>query len=499
MRAVNNQGRARRVEFGDWQTPPELAARVFDVLQNRGVNPLSVVEPTCGRGAFVVAAATACPDAHILGFELSESHLAAARSALTGTQVVLQQADFFDLDWKAVLAGLADPVLIVGNPPWVTSATLGSLASENLPEKANFKQHRGLDAKTGKANFDISEWMILHLLSVLQGREFTLAMLCKSSVARRVLEVAHEQGWRVDGATYRIDAKAHFGAAVDAVLMLVTSARTAECAYRWGVYDHLGAAAPAWHTGMVGGTICSDLEAFARTRGLSGRSEIEWRSGVKHDCASVMELHRDGDGLLNGLGETVDVEQNYLYPMRKGSDVANGRAATDRYVLVTQRSLGEDTTPIRERAPKTWAYLAAHAALLRARKSSVYLGQPPYAMFGIGDYSFAPFKVAVCGLYKHLNFNVLGPVEGRPVMLDDTSYFLPCRDAEQAELLSRVLNGKHAQEFLRARIFWDAKRPVNKALLQSLSLDALLRAEGVARGLGVFAAVKQLGLAGIGS
>ena len=45
----------------------------------------------------------------------------------------------------------------------------------------------------------------------------------------------------------------------------------------------------------------------------------------------------------------------------------------------------------------------------------------------------------------------------------------------EAEQLARALNGAKAQAFFRARIFWDAKRPINKALLQSLSLDACLR------------------------
>src|ERR1019366_7153475 len=100
-------------------------------------------------------------------------------------------------------------------------------------------------------------------------------------------------------------------------------------------------------------------------------------------------------------------------------DVANDRHAPHRFVLVTQRALGEDTGAIRERAPKTWAYLIAHRRQLDARKSSIYRGQPAFAMFGVGDYAFAPYKVAIGGLYKRLSFQVIGLVKGRPVMLDD--------------------------------------------------------------------------------
>jgi hypothetical protein len=477
---------ARRVEQGDWQTPDNLAERVVRLLKDRRVAPGTVIEPTCGRGAFLKAAAHAFPDSSIHGYELSAAHLAAARSSVPGS-AKFHHADFFNVDWTAVLRRVEAPVLIVGNPPWVTSATLGALASDNLPVKENFKGHSGFDAMTGKANFDISEWMILRLLEAAIGRDFVLAMLCKSSVARRVMEHAHGQGWAVDGATWRLDAKAHFDTAVDAVLLVVETKRETHPKsktvheWRWAVHDDLNSRAPSRFTGIVDGALYSDLDALRRTHSLAGRSEIEWRSGIKHDCAAVMELLQHEDGVLvNGLGEAIDIEPDYLYPFRKGSDVANGRAP-NRFVLVTQRLLGDDTEQIRTAAPKTWAYLDAHRRQFDARKSSIYRGQPPFAMFGVGDYSFAPYKIAICGLYKRLSFQMIGPVAGRPALVDDISYFLPCSDLEQAEQLVRALNGARAGEFFQARVFWDAKRPINKALLQSISLDALIRAEGGVR------------------
>lgn len=42
-------------------------------------------------------------------------------------------------------------------------------------------------------------------------------------------------------------------------------------------------------------------------------------------------------------------------------------------------------------------------------------------MFGIGDYSFAPYKVALSGFYKKPLFCLL--YASKPVMTDDTAYF----------------------------------------------------------------------------
>jgi hypothetical protein len=109
------------------------------------------------------------------------------------------------------------------------------------------------------------------------------------------------------------------------------------------------------------------------------------------------------------------------------------------------------------------------------RKSSIYRGQPDFAIFGIGPYSFAPWKIAISGMYKRCAFTMVGPVDGRPVMLDDTCYFLPFETEAGARRALNALRSPLASDFFAARIFWDSKRPINKALLQQLDLHALDR------------------------
>ena len=90
-------------------------------------------------------------------------------------------------------SSLPENLLVVGNLPWVTNSELGSLESKNLPEKNNFQRHRGFAAKTGKANFDISEWMLIKLLESLNQKKASIAMLCKTATARKVLTYA----WKI--------------------------------------------------------------------------------------------------------------------------------------------------------------------------------------------------------------------------------------------------------------------------------------------------------------
>jgi hypothetical protein len=468
---------ASAADLGDFQTPPSLAREVLALLARRGPAPASVLEPTCGGGSFLAASADAFPAARLLGLDLSEEHVAAARAAL-GDRAEVRRADFFATDWDAVLADLPDPVLIVGNPPWVTTSALGGLGSGNQPPRTNRGALRGIDAITGRGGFDISEWIVLTLLDRLAGRRGTLAMLVKTAAARKILEHAWREGRPVSrAAIHRVPALREFRVSVDACLLVLDGFRDAgppECP------DHgsLAAATPDRVLGRRGGRVVPDAAAWDRTRHLEGEGPA-WRSGVKHDCAKVMELRPAGDGLANGLGERVDLEPDCLYPLLKSSEVADPAAPPPvRRLLVTQTRPGEDTTALRERAPRTWAYLERHADRLAARRSAVFRGRGPFAVFGVGDYTFAPAKVAVSGFYHPPRFRVVGPHRGRPVVLDDTCYLAPFPDLEVAAAAARLLDSDPAREFLAARIFPSAKRPVTVGVLDRLSLAALERATG---------------------
>jgi hypothetical protein len=194
-----------------------------------------------------------------------------------------------------------------------------------------------------------------------------------------------------------------------------------------------------------------------------------------------MELRRTiGLALENKLGEHVHLEPDYLFPLLKCSDLANGRLDPRRAVLVTQRRVGEDTSGIAKSAPRTWRYLESHRKMFEARKSSIYQARVPFALFGVGDYTFAPWKVAVSGLHHRPRFALVGPVEGKPVLFDDTCYFVPFQTEREASVVAKVLNSEECREFLASLTFEDAKRPITVELLQRLNFRALAEDCGLA-------------------
>lgn len=467
---------ARRAAYGDFQTPLELARLVCEQLVRRGATPASVVEPTCGVGGFLQAAGESFSQASRWGLEIDVGYARRARRALEqeGHAATVEVGDAFEFDWEARLRACEPPVLVLGNPPWVTSAELSVLGVDNLPVKSNHARRRGHDARTGKANFDVSEWLLQRILEAGQGFEVSVAMLVKTTVARRLIDHAMRSGRDIGALSlHRIDAQRWFRATVDAGLLCFDTTRAGSL--RCPVFAQLDAARPEAEIAVCDGRLVADAGAYERARPALGEAEPRWRSGIKHDCARVMELRRKDGQLLNGLGEQVDVEAAHVVSLLKSSDLRGvDRPAPRRWLLLPQRRLGEPTEALAAQAPRTWAYLQAHAAALDGRKSSIYRNQPRFAVFGLGSYSFAPWKIAISGLYKRSAFTLVGPDErGRPTMLDDTCYFIGFDDERAARVALGRLRSEPAQAVLRALVFRDAKRPVTKEVLDRIDLRKL--------------------------
>lgn len=477
--------RNAKIEFGDFQTPLALAREVCALLRQRGIEADAVLEPTCGVGAFLCGAAEAFPKAWLVGWDINRDYVEQTKSALkkagAGKRAIVGAQDFFAHDWEAELAGIRGSLVVLGNLPWVTNSTISGMNGSNLPAKENFQGFRGIEARTGKSNFDISEWMLIRLVNALRGRPATIAMLCKTGTARKLLRFAWQNDGRIAAASLlRIDAKKHFGASVDACLLLATTGHPGPAEAK--VFESLSAKRPETTLGLVGQDLVFDIRTYRRLKHLEGLCPYQWRSGVKHDCASVMELRRtDGRTLENKLGEQVTIEPDHLFPLLKCSDLANNRLEPERFVLVTQRRVGEDTAAIAKNAPRTWRYLDSHRRLFEARKSSIYSNRVPFALFGIGDYAFAPWKVAVSGLHRAPRFALIGPVNDKPVLFDDTCYFLPFEDEREAEVVAEILNSKECREFLKSLTFTDSKRPMTVELLHRLNIRALAEDAGLVK------------------
>ncbi|MEV4548664.1 hypothetical protein [Nonomuraea wenchangensis] len=453
-------------EFGDFQTPRALAAKVLKAIPAQAWS--RVLEPTCGVGNFLHEAIAL--DAELVGVEVQGDYVNSAR--LTTAEII--HRDIFDMHLGNDISWNADgPLLVVGNPPWVTNAQLSRFDSDNRPDRVNLKNLSGYDAMTGSSNFDIAEYIWLKLIAELQGQSPTISLLCKTQVARNVLEYCAQFKLPVSSASlHMIDAKKWFNVAVDACLFTI-SVNKGSANYTCDLYESLEASAPSRRFGIIDGKLVADVDAYKQGRMVDGSCPIEWRQGMKHDAAAVMELVEAG-GPTTRSGHPVSVEDNYLFPLLKCTDVFRNRIGLSKWVIVPQRALSDDTQQLAHVAPELWAYLNANADVLDGRKSSIYRKRPRFCVFGVGDYSFAPYKIAVSGLHKSAEFRLVGPLRGKPVFFDDTCYLLPFENATEAAIVTALLDTEPARNFFRALAFWDAKRPITKKLLQRIDLSAVV-------------------------
>ncbi|MBI4670516.1 MAG: SAM-dependent methyltransferase [Chloroflexi bacterium] len=477
---MQNSSPPKHRQWGDFQTPLPLARRVCQVLDAQGIQPRLLIEPTHGAGNLILAALeTFSTLEHVYGVEIQAQYAQQIQTTLaehfektrlSQLQIELARDDFFQHHFPARLTRARD-ILILGNPPWVTNAELGALDSKNLPFKKNLKALSGLDALTGKSNFDLGEYIILRLLDTFAQADGTLAMLCKTATAKTIVELAPRQALPISQIRlFEFDAKREFGAAVDACLLVLRIGQT-ESEPQVSVYSLDEPTFVKRRFGWVGDHFVSNVQTYQSSKQLEGKSPFEWRQGVKHDCAAVLELEAVDGELLNGYAEVVQVEADWIYGLVKGSDLEPWQTpAPHRRLVLTQKQIGQETLSLQSTAPALWAYLVQHEKVFSKRKSSIYRQHARFAIFGIGAYSFKLYKVAISGLHKEPTFSLVMPFQNRPVMLDDTCYFLGFDEYADALFTVSLLNTAPVLQFLDSIIFRQAKRPYTKSSLMRLDL-----------------------------
>lgn len=474
----------KKEELGDWQTNSDLAHSVCSLLKQTGFSPDIIVEPTCGKGSFILAALDVFDSVKVIyGIELYKPYLDELKTLLLkrglennklSPRIILENRNVFDYDFaKIASAHHNEKILVIGNPPWVTNSKLSSLNSSNLPTKTNFKQNKGLDAITGKGNFDIGEYISLMMLKTFSNNKGRFAFLVKNIVCKNIVFEQPKAHIAIsDVRQWNINATKEFNVSVSASLL--TCNFGGPFATVCSVYDFY-TLAHLHNYGWANNSFVSNIEDYYETRDCDGVCPFEWWSGVKHDCSKVMELRKDSSGrYFNALGEIVEIEDDLVYPLLKSSHIGDENIAeASRYVIITQHNASERTDYIKIKYPKAYAYLNSHSKELDGRKSVIYKKRPRFSIFGIGPYSFAPYKIAVSGLYKHACFSMISPIEGKPAMLDDTCYLIGMESEEAARVTLKILNGEHAQRLLHSLMFSDAKRVINKDLLMRLDFAAL--------------------------
>ncbi len=479
-----------RASYGDWQTPESLADKICQDYLSKYGEPDIVIEPTCGLGAFVFSSLS-------LFSNLSEIHALEINRQYTNDlkfrllinainnpsekhpDIYIYTEDFFKFDFSQIINKAKGRTLaIIGNPPWVTNSSQGKNNSLNIPHKQNHFGLKGIDAITGKSNFDISEYITLSLLKLSQHNRGGISFLLKNSVIRNILSKQKIAPINItDIEQKQINASSEFNVSVDASCF---SARFGDSPSMNCKISNFYSKSYIREFGWVANSFVSDTELYRRFSIFDGNSNYIWRSGIKHDCASVLELSLSNGIYVNGFGEEVLIEEDLIYPLLKSSDIRKYEPEKiKKYIIVPQHKIGEETSMLKYTHPKTYSYLMKYEELFNKRKSSIYKGKEKFSIFGLGEYSFKPYKIVVSSLYKTINFILVSEYGGKPVMVDDTCYQLDFDSKKEAENIYRALQSDEIQSLLASITFLDAKRVVTKNILMRLNLVELCRQKGI--------------------
>ncbi len=424
-----------RRAYGDFQTNDDLAHRVIQYIAAKGANPEFILEPTCGKGSFIMASLRQFRSIKkLVGLEIYRPYLWQTKfnilsfylqnETLEKPEIQILHADIFAFSFQHLAAQTQDlQTLVIGNPPWVTNAELGAIESQNLPKKSNFKKHSGMDAITGKGNFDIAEYISLLILNAFNHHTGNFAFLIKNTVVKNLIQEQKKNQYAISEIEkLNIDSKKEFNVSVNASLFLAKlNQKTSFTCQELDLYSLQKHHTFGWYKDKFVHSV-SDYEAASD---IDGESQFVWRQGLKHDCSKIMELEQVNGHYINKLKQEVELEKDLLYGLLKSSDLKKKESKTYRKTtIVTQKKIGQETKYIERNFPLTYSYLNENKAHFDKRKSIIYRGKPSFSIFGIGDYSFAAYKVAISGMYKTTHFTLVYPENEKPIMLDDTCYFI---------------------------------------------------------------------------
>lgn len=308
------------------------------------------------------------------------------------------------------------------------------------------------------------------MLKCFENHNGVFAFLIKNSVVKNLIQDQKRNNFKISQSEkLNIDSKKEFNVSVNACLFLTNFNTEPDYTceeidfYRREYLTTFG-----WYKDKF----VYSVKDYDISSIVDGKSIFTCRSGVKHDCSKVMEFERMNGHYINGLGEEFNLEKKLVFVLLKSSDLKADKTNNYRKLtIITQKKIGQETKHIKDSLPLTFKYLTSHKEFFDKRKSSIYKDKPNFSIFGIGDYSFTKYKIAVSGLYKSTHFTLVSPENSKPIMLDDTCYFIGFDNIKMAQIAHFLVNSDLVQKFLKSIIFSDSKRSINKDTLMRIDFE----------------------------
>lgn len=361
-------------ELDDYQTPLYLTDQICEYLKNDlKINPDIIIEPACGIGNFIKSSSIIFPKTQIYGLDINKEGLNKIDIRNPNIKIINDNILTFKLD----KLNKNNSFLIIGNLHHITDTEVTMQNSKNI---------------------------LLKIINKFKNTKTTLAFLCENTLSRNVfIELVRNNVKYSFIKQINFNSSKIFKIKDSTCLFIIQFGGNALTDKICEVSDISNPSEELYKFGFVYDKFYSNIDNITQ---IEGTCQIEWKHGVKHDCAKIMELNLENNQLMNKNNEKVNIENSLIYPLLKSSDLKKPIVnKTSKYVIITQTKIKQDTDYIKTKAPKTWKYLNDNKEYFENRKSSIYDNTPEFSIFGIGDYSFMKYKVAIAGFCKNPMFS----------------------------------------------------------------------------------------------
>lgn len=522
-----------RLALGEYYTPKGVAQLAFADLEVADIESETFLDPGCGSGVFLsVAIEEKCrrlsdeqaADAVIstitdtvYGIDLNPVAVKSSKlSYVLSLLPILERANTETVEIPVFLTDALrltrddtirfegdefSPLVdhLLGNPPWITWGTLTDEIKDQWRAKyvdeLDLFPHRGVESRLGHGNDDISVpyvWVCIHQYLANGGdASFVLKrdimkgpagkLLRTLRVNDRPLSMQHIHDFntlRVFGDEVRAGAAIYTLRADERHEYPIPTTSwtrgegTADFSTRKSIRDTLTAEeteiVPVEEDEPRSSWIRHDAE-----RGAFGECEHTIRHGIKGDAKDVFGIDRE---------RLAEIEPDFVYPYVKSKHVVKyGLFGYDLHLVPLRKANEDNEAELANNYPETYDYLDRHREQLEDRSSSWLKQGTFYNVFGLGDYTWATYKVVWCRLGFKPHFAVVSTVTDddlgqKTVVPGDHFMFIATENEYEAHFLCALLNSSVYQRSLRD-IASGGKSTLSKSVVSRLELPEWQRTD----------------------
>lgn len=400
---------------------------------------------------------------------------------------------------------------VAGNPPWVNWAALPAdyrQQSEGLWSVYGLFPHTGLRARLGSGSDDISVLMTYVAIDQYLATGGKLGFVITQAIFKskgggqgfRQFRLTPEHPIRVLHVDDMVDLQPFEGASNRTSLVIIEKGSPTRYPVPYTLWRKAAKGTSISQTATLHEVIEQTVRrnhhgqpidaneqsspwvtgrpnALRGIQKMLGQSTYSARKGVTPNANAVYWIEivsTRPDGLLvaanytEGAKNRADqiqaaIEPDWVFPLLRGRDVGRWSASPSLYMVAPQQVV-DPAKPIAENDlavgyPKTFDYLKRFEDILRARKSGIdqemMAKGPFYSIYGIGRYSFAPFKVVWREIATDFTASVIGEVDDkwlgkRPVLPDHKLILVACDTHAAAHYLCCALNSSPVRFVVRS-------------------------------------------------